>query len=64
MLTLGIEDVLLILTWLFMLFVTLRSTILRPGLICGPSPVATTDTLTLPSILSSKIEPTITSASG
>ena len=47
-----------------MVFVTFKSTILLPGLICGPNPVATTDTLILPSILSSKIDPTITSASG
>ena len=60
----GTPLLLLMPTVLFMLLVTLKSTILRPGLICGPSPVATTDTLILPSILSSKIDPTITSASG
>ena len=35
-----------------------------PGLECVSKPVATTDTLAVPSNFSSKIEPTITSASG
>ena len=41
-----------------------RSTTLFLDLGVVSSPVATTDTLALPSRLSSKIEPTITSASG
>ena len=45
-------------------FVTFKSTIDLVGLGLESSPVATTETLALPSKFSSKIEPTITSASG
>ena len=45
-------------------FAICRSTIDFDGFVWGSKPVATTDTLALPSNFSSKIEPTITSASG
>ena len=45
-------------------FAICRSTTDFPGLEWVSSPVATTDTLAVPSNFSSKIEPTITSASG
>ena len=41
-----------------------KSTIDLVGFGCESNPVATTETLALPSSLSSKIDPTITSASG
>ena len=43
---------------------TCKSIILFDGLSWGSNPVATTETLALPSRFSSKIDPTITSASG